>query len=118
MHETKSPTPEATRARVVPVYDGIIADLKCAKASLPAVQKEYGRATRGAAQHLLATVYLTRIRDADSAADEVAKRQAGDFTNAADYAHRVINSGQYAPLPRVKDVFDFANDRNQDVIWF
>src|SRR6266705_2577572 len=106
-----------TNAAVDSVYDAIIADLKYAEANLPAVQKEYGRATRGAAQHLLAKVYLTRIRDADSAADEVAKRQAGDFANAADYAQRVINSGQYALLPRFKDVFDFANERNQEVIW-
>ncbi len=117
LHETTSPTTEATRAPVDSVYDAIIADLKYAEANLPAVQKEYGRATRGAAQHLLAKVYLTRIRDADSAADEVAKRQAGDFANAADYAQRVINSGQYALLPRFKDVFDFANERNQEVIW-
>src|SRR5881396_783127 len=117
LHETKSPTTEATREPVDSVYDAIIADLKYAEANLPALQKEYGRATRGAAQHLLAKVYLTRIRDADSAADEVAKRQAGDFANAADYAQRVINSGQYALLPRFKDVFDFANERNQEVVW-
>src|SRR6266576_2793213 len=46
-----------------------------------------------------------------------ATRQAGDFANAADYAQRVINSGQYALLPRFKDVFDFANESNQEVIW-
>src|SRR5205814_2078636 len=69
------------------------------------------------ALNLHAKLYLTRIRDADSAAGEVAKRQAGDFANAADYAQRVINSGQYALLPRFKDVFDFANERNQEVVW-
>src|SRR5256886_1706179 len=52
LHETKSPTTEATRAPVDSVYDAIIADLTYAEANLPAVQKEYGRATRGAAQHL------------------------------------------------------------------
>jgi len=117
LHETKSATTEATRAPVDSVYDAIVADLQYAEATLPAVQKDYGRATKGAAQHLLAKVYLTRIRDADSTADELAKRQAGDFANAADYAQRVINSGQYALLPRFKDVFDFANERNQEVIW-
>src|SRR6266487_889869 len=115
--ETKSPTTEATRAPVDSVYDAIVADLQYAESTLPAVQKDYGRATKGAAQHLLAKVYLTRIRDADSTADEVAKRQAGDFANAADYAQRVINSGQYTLLSRFKDVFDFANERNQEVIW-
>src|SRR5258705_4987730 len=117
LHETTSPTTEATRAPVESVYAAIIADLKYAEANLPSAQTENGRATKGAVQHLLAKIYLTRIRDADSAADEAAKQQAGDFANAADYAQRVINSGQYALLPRFKDVFDFANERNQEIIW-
>ena len=114
---TTTPTTEATRAPVDSVYDAIIGDLKFAEANLPPVAKDYGRATRGAAQHLLAKVYLTRLRDADSATDEAAKRQAGDFANAADYAQRVINSGQYSLLPRFADVFAFSNEKNAEVIW-
>ena len=114
---TTTPTNEATRAPVDTVYDAIINDLKFAEANLPAVAKDYGRATKGAAQHLLSKVYLTRLRDADSAADEVAKKQAGDFANAADYAQRVINSGQYALLPRFGDLFTFGNEKNAEVIW-
>jgi hypothetical protein len=114
---TTTPTTEAARAPVDSVYEAIINDLKFAEANLPAVAKEYGRATKGAAQHQLAKVYLTRLRDADSAADEAAKRQAGDFANAADYAQRVINSGQYALLPRFSDLFDFGNEKNAEVIW-
>jgi hypothetical protein len=114
---TTTPTNEATRAPVDSVYDAIINDLKFAEANLPAVAKDYGRATKGAAQHLLAKVYLTRLRDADSTADEAAKQQAGDFANAADYAQRVINSGQYALLPRFSDVFTFGNEKNAEVIW-
>src|SRR5712691_4981495 len=117
LQEVTAPTTEAHRYPVDSVYDVILGDLTYAEANLPAVQQDYGRVTKGAAQHLLAKVYLTRQRDADSAADEAAKRQAGDFANAADYAQRVINSGQYALLPRFKDVFDFANERNQEVIW-
>ena len=114
---TTTPTTEATRAPVDSVYDAIISDLKYAEANLPAVPKDYGRATRGAAQHLLAKVYLTRLRDADSATDEAAKRQAGDFANAADYAQRVINSGLYSLLPQFADVFAFSNEKNAEVIW-
>jgi hypothetical protein len=117
LHETRTPSTVATRAPVDSVYDAIIADLQYAEANLPAVQKDYGRATKGAAQHLLSKVYLTRVRDPDSTADELAKRQAGDFANAADYAQRVINSGQYALLSRFGDVFAFSNERNQEVIW-
>lgn len=117
LEPTTIPTTEATRAPVDSVYEAIIADLQFAEANLPAVQKDYGRATKGAAQHLLAKVYLTRIRDADSAADEQAKRQAGDFANAATYAQKVISSGPYTLLSRFKDVFDFSNERNQEIIW-
>src|SRR5712691_2913886 len=90
LQPTTAPNTEATRAPVDSVYEAITSDLQYAEANLPAVQKDYGRATKGAAQHLLAKVYLTRIRDADSTADDIAKRQAGDFANAADYALRVI----------------------------
>src|SRR5207247_5257063 len=107
------------RYSVDSVYDEvIIPDLQYAEAHLPAVQQEYGRATKGAVQHLLAKVYLARLRvPDDSAADEVAKAQAGDFANAADYAQRVINSGHYQLLSRFADVFDFNNERNAEVIW-
>jgi|SRR5437867_273611 len=114
---TTTATTEATRTPVDSVYEAIISDLKFAEANLPAVAKDYGRATKGAAQHLLAKVYLTRLRDADSTADEAAKRQAGDFANAADYAQRVITSGQYTLLPRFADLFAFQNERNAEVIW-
>jgi len=119
LHQITAPTTEAHRYSVDSVYDEvIIPDLQYAEAHLPAVQQEYGRATKGAVQHLLAKVYLARLRvPDDSAADEVAKAQAGDFANAADYAQRVINSGQYSLLPRFGDVFDFHNERNAEVIW-
>src|SRR5205823_5176045 len=102
-------TTEPHRSPVDSVYDGvIIPDLQYAETHLPSVQQDYGRATKGAVQHLLAKVYLTRLRvPDDSVADEVAKQQAGDFANAADYAQRVIKSGFYQLLPHFADVFDF-----------
>jgi starch-binding outer membrane protein, SusD/RagB family len=115
--ETKAVITEAHRAPVDSVYDQILADLRYAEATLPAVQREYGRVTKGAVQHLMAKVYLTRLRDPDAARDDAAKQQAGDFANAADYALRVINSGQYQLLPRFADVFEFFNERNAEVIW-
>src|SRR5256712_7396902 len=119
LHEITEPTTEAHRYPVDSVYDGvIIPDLQYAEANLASVQQDYGRATKGAVQHLLAKVYLTRLRvPDDSVADEVAKQQAGDFANAADYAQRVINSGFYQLLPHFADVFDFHNERNAEVIW-
>src|SRR6266705_820750 len=117
LEPTTTASTQFTRAPVDSVYEAIINDLTYAEATLPYVAKDYGRATKGAAQHLLAKVYLTWQRDPDSAADEAAKQQAGDFANAADYALRVINSGQYALLPRFADVFDFNNEKNAEVVW-
>src|SRR2546427_3657761 len=117
LEPTTTASTQFTRAPVDSVYEAIIDDLKYAEAALPYVAQDYGRATKGAAQHLLAKVYLTWQRDPDSAADEAAKQQAGDFANAADYALRVINSGQYSLLPRFSDVFDFSNEKNAEVVW-
>src|SRR5438477_185760 len=117
LHEIKTPTTEAHRYPLDSVYDGvIIPDLQYAEAHLPAVQQDYGRATKGAVDHLLAKVYLARLRvPGDAAADEIAKRQAGDFANAAHYARQVIDSGPYQLLPRFADVFDFHNERHAQV---
>jgi starch-binding outer membrane protein, SusD/RagB family len=118
LQETKVPTTVARRVPVDTVYDQIIADLHFAEANLGYTTPDYGRVTKGAAQHLLAKVYLTRQRDPDSTADEAAKRQAGDFANAADYAQRVISSAaQYQLVPRFADLFAFTNQRNPEVIW-
>src|SRR5438477_5322252 len=70
LQETESVTTEATRAPVDSVYDAIIADLRYAEANLDYASVDYGRVTKGAAQHLLAKVYLTRLRSDASANDE------------------------------------------------
>ncbi|PYO66214.1 MAG: RagB/SusD family nutrient uptake outer membrane protein [Gemmatimonadetes bacterium] len=115
--ETTTPSTEFTRVPVDTVYEQILSDLRYAEANLGYVTKDYGRVTKGAVQHLMAKVYLTRLRDTNAVADEAAKQQAGDFANAADYALRVINSGQYQLLPTFADVFAFNNERNAEVIW-
>jgi len=115
--ETTTPSTEFTRVPVDTVYEQILSDLRYAEAKLGYVTKDYGRVTKGAVQHLMAKVYLTRLRDTNAVADEAAKQQAGDFANAADYALRVINSGQYQLLPTFADVFAFNNERNAEVIW-
>lgn len=85
--------PRSTREET---YDLIEADLLFAITNLP-LKSEYdagdlGRATRGAAQALLAKVYLFQ----------------NDFTNAEDYALAVINSGEYDLEA------DFYNANDQD----
>ena len=88
---------EATRTPAAEVYAAIITDLNAAIQALPVTQPDVGRATRGAAQHLLAKVYLTRAYRPYAV--------QGDFTRAADLAKTVINSGTYALLPNFAALF-------------
>ena len=80
---TTTPELNLARASAEEVYNRIIDDLKFAADNLPK-RSEYGasdmgRATSGAANALLARVYLFR----------------GDFDNAETYAMKVINSNEY-----------------------
>ena len=101
---TEGPQTEASRDDVAKVYDAIVADLQFAETNLPDVQKEYGRATRPAAEHLLALVYLTRAAP-------------GDMAKAADEAKKVINSGQFSLLPKYSDLWTFGNEKNAEIVW-
>lgn len=85
------------------VYDAIIADLQFAEQNLPATfpADQTGRATSGAAQGLLGKVYLTRK----------------DYGNAATTLSNLIGSGQFSLMPTVFDVFDPANEYNNEILF-
>lgn len=105
LEETLEPITTATRTPKADIYAEIIKDLEYASTHLPTVQqKDYGRVTKGAAQHFLAKVYLTRA-------------DPGDVAKAIAYADSVINSGVYGLLPRWADVFDIKNERNKEIIF-
>jgi starch-binding outer membrane protein, SusD/RagB family len=104
LEPTSGPSTEAVREPTAKVYDAIVKDLTDAIAALPVTQPQVGRATKGAAQHMLAKVYLTRAA-------------AGDFGRAADAGKAVIASGQYSLLPRYADLFLMGNERNREVIF-
>ena len=104
---TYARTPEQT------VYTQIVQDLNDAIAALPATTTDAGRVTKGAAQHLLAKVYLTR-------AYKTYGGGAADFTLAATTAEAVINSGTYALQAKYSNLFDptVANfQANSEVIF-
>ena len=77
------------------VYATIISDLQTAATSLPVSYSgaDVGRVTTGAAQALLAKVYLTQK----------------DWNNAAKMAGQVMSSGTYTLLPNFKDVFRISS---------
>ena len=101
---------EATRAPVPDVYAAIVADLTAALPDLPATTPDYGRVTKGACEHLLARVYLTKATSEAAAPD--------DYAQAATYAQNVINNYSYKLLPDFASVFaQGAGELNDEVIF-
>jgi hypothetical protein len=111
LKETTGPTKTATRATEQAVYKQIEADLL---ASIPVLENkkassDYGRATKAAAENLLAKVYLTR------ASSKFA--EATDYANAATLCNNVINNYGFKLLPDFDQVFDQANQINDEVVF-
>src|SRR3989449_6337970 len=82
------------RGSAADVYALIVSALQQAMAGLPLSysSSDVGRVTSGAAQAMLANVYLTRQ----------------DWANAAQTAGQLIATGRYALLPNWKDCFKIA----------
>lgn len=85
------------RNTVDEVYNQVITDLTSAASKLPADNDVY--ASKGAANALLARVYL----------------QKGDYANARDAASAVISSGEYALETSYADVFNNDNNTAEDI---
>ncbi|GAA4457361.1 RagB/SusD family nutrient uptake outer membrane protein [Nibrella saemangeumensis] len=105
------PSKEYTRAPVKDVYAQVIADLEAAIPDLAAPTTDYGRATKGAAEHLLARVYLTKGTDKDAAATD-------DFAKAATLAQNVIKNYSYKLLPDFSSVFAQGGGEINDEVIF
>lgn len=88
LKENKEVQKAASRAPVAEIYKAILADLESALADLPVTQAQYGRVTKGACEHLLAKVYLTKATSEAKAGD--------DFAKAATHAQNVIKNYSYS----------------------
>lgn len=114
--ETLTPTKTTSRASEVDIYKSIIADLQAALPDLPTVRysaqanSDYGRATKAAAEHLLAKVYLTKATSSAKAAD--------DYTNAVTYATNVITNYGFKLLPDFASVFSQGAGEISDEVIF
>lgn len=91
------------------VYAQLIGDLEQAQDVLPTTSPQFGRVTKGAAQMLLAKLYLTRGYKSYAKSD--------DYSNAARYADLVINSGTYSLLPDFRMIFVPGNEKNNEIIF-
>jgi starch-binding outer membrane protein, SusD/RagB family len=82
------------------VYSFIVSDLIFAADNLPKrAGIAFGRATKGAAQAILAKVYLT----------------LKDYQKAKTVLDQIVSSGDYVLLPAFKDVFN--TERNNEIIF-
>jgi starch-binding outer membrane protein, SusD/RagB family len=105
---------ERPRAPVAEVYAAIIADLEAAAQALPESYagqpgNNTGRATRGAANALLAKVHLqyAMVHEGGSA----------HLQRSADAARRVVQSNRYQLLPDFGRIFALNNENNAEVIF-
>lgn len=91
------------RDAVKDVYAQIVADLQFADANLPLTPAngQTGRATKGAADAMLAKAYA----------------QMGDYANCLTYCDKVISSGQYSLLPNFADLWNVADKNNAESIF-
>ena len=94
---------EQPRATEAAVLDQIAADWELASDRLPAryPSDDVGRVTKGAADGMLARLALWR----------------GDYENTLRYAEAVINSGEYALLPRYQNIFTEAGENSSESVF-
>lgn len=86
------------RASVEEVYQQAIADLTDAAAKLPGTQ-ESARATKYAAEAMLARIYMSK----------------GDYENAALMANNVIQSGQFTLVSTYNQAFNNVGNSSEDI---
>ncbi len=109
--ETLVPTKDTKRATDAEMFNAIIKDLTEAIPNLEAKSQstDYGRATKPAAETLLAKVYLVKAYSNQKAAD--------DFTKAAQLCSSVINGYTFKLLDDFAQVHDENNQINSEVVF-
>ncbi len=104
LEETEGVETEANRTSASEIYgQAIIPDLQFAVSNLPASQSDYGRATKAAAEFLLAKVHLTAPQ--------------GSPAEAVSLMTNVINNYGFSLLDDWSDLWDINNEENAEVVW-
>jgi starch-binding outer membrane protein, SusD/RagB family len=103
----KEPKP---RASIKEVYDQIVSDFTEAAEKLPAIWGEApGKPTQGAANGLLAKVFLTMAT--------APLNETGNYQKAAETAKKVMDGGIYSLVPDIDDVFKIENKYGPEMMW-
>ncbi|MFK8164058.1 MAG: RagB/SusD family nutrient uptake outer membrane protein [Lewinella sp.] len=100
---SSGPTREANRTSKATFYAQIIDDLEQAAAALPTelVSSDYGRATKPAAEAMLARVHLYNE----------------DYEQASTYAQSVIDNYDFQLLDNWDEIWDIENIKNDEIVW-
>lgn len=112
LEETEGIEVEANKTPQVEIYSqAIIPDLEFAIANLPDEQSDYGRATKPAAEFLLAKALLTRSYTSFA--------EGSDASRAETLLSRVISDGGYgfSLLPNFASLWPIENQENSEIIF-
>tara|TARA_R110001592_G_C13191071_1_gene752703 strand:+ start:5656 stop:7413 length:1758 start_codon:yes stop_codon:yes gene_type:complete len=104
LEETITANKAVVRESSANIYTQILKDLTEAEADLPEEATDYGRVTKGAAQFLLAKVYLTRGWNFNNALGG----SSDDFNKALTYADQVIAA--YPLVQNYKTLFPIRTE--------
>jgi len=110
LEETEGVEIEANRTAKAEVYSqAIVPDFEFAIANLPDSQDDFGRATKPAAEFLLAKVLLRRANEPFA--------ESGDAGRAESLMSNVINNYGFSLLPDFSDLWVIGNEQNSEIIW-
>jgi len=110
LEETEGVEIEANKTSASDVYSqAIVPDLEFAVANLPDNPSDYGRASKPAAQFLLAKVLLTRSYSSFAG--------GSDASTAESLMTSVINNPRFSLLDNFGDLWKLENEANAEFIW-
>ena len=110
LQETEGVEVEANKTSAEEIYmKAIIPDLEFAASNLPNTQSDYGRATKAAAEFLLAKALMTRSYKSFA--------EGTDASRAETLMSNVINNYGFELQESVLDMWSLDNEVNSEFIW-
>ncbi len=110
LEETEGAQVEANKTSQAEIYSqAIVPDLEFAIANLPAEQSDYGRATKPAAEFLLAKALLTRSYKGFA--------EGTDASRAETLFGNVINNYGFSLLSKYADLWKIDNQENSEMVF-
>ena len=110
LEETEGVEVEANKTSAEEIYmKAIIPDLEFAASNLPNTQSDYGRATKAAAEFLLAKALMTRSYKSFA--------ESTDASRAETLMSNVINNYGFELQESVLDMWSLDNEVNSEFIW-